>query len=458
MTENERRGVSIGTVFMLLMTLCVLVGCSIVFPRLMGSANIRMDDRAMQSSTNLNDSLPELSLSEIPIAPSVTPVVSQPVMEVQPTPEVTMEPPEVPAESPPAPIEPQINGTVTLTFAGSVCMDDLTRKSGYYSDSEKYDFTDNLALIADELSSDCTLLTLESITDTTGNVRQVPNAPDEVMDMLAAAHVNIVALGWNRAMDRGSEGAAETIRQASSRGMETLGLYDSQDDADRIRLIEIGEVKVAYLHYSTAITTTGKRQMNADDASYALPIITIGDSGVETISADINRAHQAGAHIVVVSINWSGSDTINTTSTKMKKFTQGLADAGADVIIGAGTKAVREVSWIMGKREDGSTHQTLCAWSLGSLLNGERGNGNVTGMLLHVQLNVTNGSVNFARVTYTPTYIWRYKQDDYYRYRVVASDLPAPGGMDESQAGNAARAFENLKKTLGNSPVTLRVK
>lgn len=451
MKQHEHRGVSLGTIVMLVLTVAVLGCCLMVLPRLMGMANIRMMDRAMLSETNLNDSLPELSLSDIPIVSHTeVPVATEaPAITPEPAPEVTEAPDETPL--------PAVSGTVQLTFGGSINMDDLTRKSGYYSDSEKYDFTENLALIADEMDSDFTLVTLEAITDENGNVRQIPNAPHEVMDMLAAANVDMVSLGYNRALERGLDGVKETVGQAAARGLETLGLHDSQEDADRLRIVELDGVKVAYLHYATAITSTAKRKMNADSAAFALPMTSIS-TGAEEVAQDITLAKDSGAHIVIVCINWSGSDSINTTSAKMKSFMQALADAGADVIIGSGTKAVKEVSWIMGKRADGSTRQTLCAWSLGSLLNGERSNGNVTGMLLHVQLSCTGDMVSFERVSYTPTYIWRYKQDDYYRYRVVASDLPAPDGMDESQAANAARAFENLKKTLGSSPVTLRTK
>lgn len=454
MSQHERRGVSPGTIVMLSLTLFVLIGSAIVLPRLMGPANIRMEDRAMHSSTNLNDSLPELSMSEIPLSSSTRPPQATEVPALTPevsTPEHTYapEPTAVPPE--------QVNATVVLTFGGSINMDDLTRKSGYYSDSGKYDYTDNLALIAGEMDSDITMVTLEAITDPDGNVRQVPNAPDEVMDMLASANVDVVALGYNRAFERGLDGARATIGQASQRGMETLGLYDSPEDAQRIRIIEVNGVKVAYLHYATSISSTSKRQLNADNAAYALPMATV-NGGADGIAQDVRRAREMGAHIVVVCLNWSGQDSINTTSTKMKNFVQDISDAGADVIIGSGTKAVREVTWIVGTLEDGSTHQTLCAWSLGSLLNGERNNGNVTGMLLHVQINVSGSDVSFELVSYTPTYIWRYKQDDYYRYRVVASDLTPPDGMDETQASNAARAFTNLKNTLGASPVTLRTR
>ena len=64
--------------------------------------------------------------------------------------------------------------------------------------------------------------------------------------------------------------------------------------------------------------------------------------------------------------------------------------------------------------------------------------------------------MTFDRTAYTPTYIWRYKQDSKYYYRVVASDKEPPDGMSDDQASNKDRAFENVKKKLADSPLTLR--
>lgn len=451
MKHRDFRGISLGTIVMLSLTLIVLIGFGRILPRLMGSANIRFEDRAMLSSVNLNDSLPTLSVVDIPI----TNATEVPSLTADPTQAVITAAPEATA----APVSPTpvVGGTVNLTFGGSINLDDLTRKSGYYPDSEKYDYTDNLSLIAQELDSDYTLVTLETITDPSGNVRAVPNAPDVVMDMLSTANVDMAALGYNRAFERGLSGLQSTVEQAQARGLETLGAYASQEDAARLRMVTIDNVRVAYLHYTNTLHSTSRKKLNAAGASYALPTAAI-DGGADEIAADIASARAQGANVVVVSLNWSGTESVNPNSSKLRSFMQALADAGADVIVGAGTKAVKEVSWIMGAREDGTTRQTLCAWSLGSLLNGGRNDGNVTGMLLHLKLSYTGNGVSFERVSYTPTYIWRFKEGSYYRYRVVASDLPAPDGMESAQADNAARAFENLKKIIGDSPITLRTK
>lgn len=79
-------------------------------------------------------------------------------------------------------------------------------------------------------------------------------------------------------------------------------------------------------------------------------------------------------------------------------------------------------------------------------------------MLLHLKVSVDgSGNVSVDEATYTPTYIWRYKQDGKYYYRVVASDQPAPDGMGDEQTEVKNRAYENLKKYLGEeSVITVR--
>ena len=178
----------------------------------------------------------------------------------------------------------------------------------------------------------------------------------------------------------------------------------------------------------------------------------VGNPGMERVCRSLRYLkRKTGADFVIV--NGENAAVVGM----MPNQAEDILDAGADVIVGAGTKAVKEVEWFMGNRPDGTTRQTLCAWSLGSLMNGSRNDGNVAGMLLHLQMAYTGNAVSFERVSYTPTYIWRFKEGSYYRYRVVASDLPAPDGMDSAQAENAERAYANIRKTLEDSPVTLRI-
>ena len=440
------RGVSLGTVCMLAITVAVSGLSAVILPRLLGKADFSMMVDGTLSALTLDDALPVLALNDIPIgevhhtpAPSSAPTASARLATPSPVPTAT----------------PVPGGTVTLTIGGSVNIDDAIRKSAYYSESKKYDFTEMMMLLKDEMASDLTLLTLENITLDSDKV-SANNAPSAVMDMLADAGVDILALGYPKAYDKGQAGLAATVEAARERGMTTIGAYLTENEANTLCMVTVDHVQVAFLHYTETISTTGQKAINADARSYALPTMYINGAAAAMLS-DVRKAREAGADVIIVSLNW-GTVSASKPTAAQKEVAQQLAEAGADVIVGAGSRVVQPITWLTSRQEDGSIRHTLCAWSLGSLLNESRKDGNVLGMLLQLQISFDGDSLSFEKVCYTPTYIWRYKQDGQYYYRIAVSDQPAPDGMSDEQAGYMEKALRNLKKYLGDSPVTLRTK
>ena len=443
---SMHRGVSLGTVCMLAITVAVSGLSAVILPRLLGKADFSMMVDGTLSALTLDDALPVLALNDIPIgevhhtpAPSSAPTASARLATPSPVPTAT----------------PVPGGTVTLTIGGSVNIDDAIRKSAYYSESKKYDFTEMMMLLKDEMASDLTLLTLENITLDSDKV-SANNAPSAVMDMLADAGVDILALGYPKAYDKGQAGLAATVEAARERGMTTIGAYLTENEANTLCLVTVDHVQVAFLHYTETISTTGQKAINADGQSYALPTMYINGAAAAMLS-DVRKAREAGADVIIVSLNW-GTVSASKPTAAQKEVAQQLAEAGADVIVGAGSRVVQPITWLTSRQEDGSIRHTLCAWSLGSLLNESRKDGNVLGMLLQLQISFDGDSLSFEKVCYTPTYIWRYKQDGQYYYRIAVSDQPAPDGMSDEQAGYMEKALRNLKKYLGDSPVTLRTK
>ncbi len=445
--KQPPRGVSFGTIFMLVVTLAVVGVSAATLPRLLGSADFSMNVSGAMDALSLDGAMPALNLTDIPISDA-----TEPPQEVAPeteAPAVTPEPTAVPTNT------PVPGGTVTLTLGGSINIDDAIRKSAYYSDSGKYDLAEIMVLLQEEMQSDLTLITLENITYDDEKVSAL-NAPSAVMDMLADAGVNIVALGHPKALDKGMEGLRATIDAAQERGITTLGAYANQADADELRMFTVNNVNIAFLHYTESITSTGKNAIKGAGVDYALPTIKL-NGAVEAMLADVRSAKQAGADVVIVSLNW-GKVSASKPTAEQKSIAQQLADAGADAIIGSGSRVVQPVTWLTTKDDNGATQHVLCAWSLGSLINESRKDGNVAGMLLQLQIHHDKGSISFQKVCYTPTYIWRYKQDSQYYYRIAVSDQPPPDGMSDDQIGYMEKALRNLQKFLGDSPVMLRTK
>ena len=463
--RKKYRGISLGTLLMLVLTLAVCGGCSYVLPKLMGHTDIAFNAGMVFEVLNLGESVTQLALSDIPLgvqtgleptpeAMATLPPASNPQTHQPQQPAVTAAPaPTVAVTAAPTAV-PVRGGTFTMTFGGTVNMGDALRKSGYYSESEKYDFSEMLSFMADEMRSDLTLVSLENLVIPDGKVSALI-APADVMNTLQEIGVDVLALGFPEGYEKKLEGLASTIDAANATGMTVIGGYKSQADRDNLRIVTLDNVKVALLHYTQTMSSASKSVLKKETSDFALPLTMQGGEPQEILS-DIEKARTLGAQVIVVSLNW-GTDGKGTPSSDQKELAQQLADAGADVIVGTGTLVVQPAAWLTGKNPDGSDKQTLCVYSLGSLLNELRKDGNVASILLQLTISCDgNGKVTFDRTAYTPTYIWRYKQDSKYYYRVVASDKEPPDGMSDDQASNKDRAFENVKKKLADSPLTLR--
>lgn len=450
--RKRRRGVSLGTIVILAWTALVVVATLMVLPRLSGDTTVTLNAGTMLQALSVFGDMPELSLSDIPIvgtttAPTATAAPGQTAPEQTLPPAVTPQPAHAVVQPEPT-MAP--GGSFTLTIGGSVNMDEAVRKSGYYSESEKYDFTELFSLIQDEWTGDVTLLSMENLV-IPGKKVSALNAPAAIMTALRSAGVDVLAMGFPKAFDQKLEGVTATLTTAEENALQVIGLYGSEGQQGLIR--NVNGVQVGFLHYTQSLSSTGAKAVKSAKATYAVPLL----SGEQAVS-DIAALRSAGAQAVIVSVNWDGSKT--TPNASQKELAQQLANAGADVIVGSGTGIVQPAVWLDATRSDGSKRQVLCAYSLGSLINAGRNNGDVASLLLHLSITVDgNGHVAVTRATYTPTYIWRYKQDGKYYYRVVASDQPAPDGMGSDQTDVKERALTNVQKYLGeDSVLTLRTR
>lgn len=445
--KGEHRGISLGTILMLSITMAVLLGCAMILPGLMGSPNGQVDVRKVLAVFQASG-LPSLTMSEIPISdprPSAETATATPlVAELAPV--ATAEPTAEPTATP----TPRVGGTFSLTIGGTINMDDAVRKSAYYSETQKYDMTELLSLIAGEMSGDMTMVMLENLMMQDNKMSSL-NAPEALADMLSACGVKLVSCGFPKVMDKGTDGLHATLEALKDRNLKIIGAYETQQEAEPL-ILTLNSVPVAFLHYTDGLSANGKKALKTAGAEYTVPL-----ADAATIAADVRKARENGAAVVIVSLNWGSSGASKPTSAQ-KKLAQAIADAGVDVIVGAGTRVAQPITWLTHQHEDGTIGQTLCAWSLGSLLNESRKDGNVAAMLLQLQIAWDGTNVSFCQVAYTPTYIWRQKWDGQYQYRVVASDQAAPVGMSEEQQTYMRKAQQRIEALLEDSPVTLRTK
>ena len=313
-------------------------------------------------------------------------------------------------------------------------------KSGYYSEAKAYDFDDMLALLRGDLQADISLVTLENLVVPDARVSKLI-APPEVMRMLRAGGADTVALGFSAAGEKGAAGIHTTISAAAAAGLRPIGIYASAADAaPEARIREVNGVRVALLHYTMNPTSAGKKKLKSDNAPALMPLTA-------QAAAEVAAARAAGAEVVIVSLHWGSVNAASPTKAQ-RQLAAELAEAGADVIIGAGARRVQTAEWLTSARG-----RTLCLWNLGCLLSDSRKNEAVAGMLAHLTFTVGTDGAVAIEAAYTPTFAWRYDVARVTRYQVVSALREAPDAMNGDQRSALQRARERVEGRMNGSPL-----
>ena len=334
---------------------------------------------------------------------------------------------------------------------GTVAMETGLVASGYYSEARTYDFSDVFSLLREDMQADLSLVTLENLVVPDVRLSKLI-APAQIMPMLQRAGISDVAIGFRRCFEQGSAGVASTREAAERSGLNCIGAFSDEEGARAAAQIrEVNGIRVALLHFTQNLTDSSANKLRREGRTSLVP-------RTSQAAADIRAAREAGAEVVIVSVHWGSSG--NTSPIRSQRtLAQEMADAGADVIIGTGSRVIQTAEWLTGARADGSQRQTLCCWSLGCLLSDSRDNSAVAGMLLHLSIEVGNrGWVTVRDASYTPTFVWRYSVASATRYQVVSALRSAPDLMNSDQRSALERAGTRVEKKLNGSALRERLR
>lgn len=433
--RRSKRGVSLGTVVMLLLTIVVLGGFCVLLPRLTGVTDVRTN--AAELAVAIDQSLSQIAASGVSL--------------VGPTPQASVLPPSSLATATPTPAAPTTppEQRFTLCAAGSIQINSNVQKA--LTDDGTYRFDILFGDLEGDLTADLSIATLEN--NVIGSAKlSDSNIPADVLVPLRETGVNALCLGYYGALNGGVAGLVETQQAVSTAGMTPYGVYASQQERDSLTLMDVNGISVALLSYQNELTSSGKRQTSDEEQAFV-----IASQQLPVISDDISKVRQAGAKVVVVSLCWGKEGATAPTSTQTE-LAQGIANAGADIILGTHSGTLQTVEILTAERGDGKYHPVLCAYSLGNLFTYDREQRSTLASILlrsDVVYDPATGCVAFDNLTYTPTYSWRGKEDDITRYRVILNDGQTyPDYVDDTQRGVMERCLTLVTDVMEGTPVS----
>ena len=368
-----------------------------------------------------------------------------------PTPPPTPTPTPVPTATPvptptptPAPTPSEV--TVTVAFSGEVLSHGpvISQAAADGSDEVPYDYRPMFAEVAPLFDAVdfavCHVETPVSSDNTSLSGYPIFNAPREMPAGLKASGYDACSTASNHSYDKGASGVESTVAMIEAAGLQQTGMARTAEERDAPALYAIGDLTLGHLSYTYSLNGFAL----PSDRPYLVNVTT-----VDRVLADAQAAKEAGADLVVLSIQWGNEYQVNPSQTQVDQATAFLESEWIDFIVGAHVHVVQPVDIINDK---------VVFYGVGNFLSNQSVNccpaASQNGIIVYVDIT---GSEEMgwavSGISFTPT---RVDRSDY--TIVPLPQALASGELDDATAQLYESVVEDTTEVLERRGVDIQIR
>lgn len=262
--------------------------------------------------------------------------------------------------------------------------------------------------------------------------------PTEVGDAIVKAGFNVVESANNHIDDFGEGFLTDTLNFWKTKypDVTLLGIHDSQEDADTVKIREVNGIKIAFLDYTYDTNVGG-----IEGKDYMIDMIR-----KEKITTMIQKAKQQADCIIFVA-HW-GTEDETMPNEYEKQWAAYLMEQGVNVIIGGHPHVLQPY----GRISDGKGNETVVFYSLGNFVSTQQKLEELLGGMAKftIQKTVENGKTSIQILTPTvEPLVMHYNSDagefGPYMLSDYTEELASQNGV-QKYIGDGVFTLDNLKK------------
>lgn len=262
--------------------------------------------------------------------------------------------------------------------------------------------------------------------------------PTEVGDAIVKAGFNVVESANNHIDGFGEGFLTDTLNFWKTKypDVTLLGIHDSQEDADTVKIREVNGIKIAFLDY-----TYGTNVGGIEGKDYMIDMIR-----KEKITTMIQKAKQQADCIIFVA-HW-GTEDETMPNEYEKQWAAYLMEQGVNVIIGGHPHVLQPY----GRISDGKGNETVVFYSLGNFVSTQQKLEELLGGMAKftIQKTVENGKTSIQILTPTvEPLVMHYNSDagefGPYMLSDYTEELASQNGV-QKYIGDGVFTLDNLKK------------
>lgn len=344
---------------------------------------------------------------------------------------------------------------IRIAATGDIMFHDTQLQSAFDEASGTYDFKSFFEDVKPILSlADLTIANFESTLggpDMKYTGYPLFNSPDEVVDAIQYAGIDVVTTANNHSLDTGSEGLKRTIHIFREKGIDTVGTFDEKPNS-RVLLKDIKGVKIAILSYTESTNGLGKNY-----STKALnDMLNLMDK--ERIVRDIQEAKDLNADFIISYMHW-GDEYAEEPNAKQIEYAQTMAQEGVDLILGSHPHVIQRSEVIETK-----DRQTFVIYSMGNFISNQRKEtlGSEREMtedgviiLADIKKNHETNETTIEHIEYIPTWVYRHQEDGQskYTYRILPiEDFLMSDEIAQTYKRRMERSFDSTVSKMEKEP------
>jgi poly-gamma-glutamate synthesis protein (capsule biosynthesis protein) len=238
------------------------------------------------------------------------------------------------------------------------------------------------------------------------------NSPDEIVDALKNAGVDLMSTANNHSIDTGPAGVKRTYNQLKKKQLLPVGTAPRPEE-QKPTIVEKNKIKVAFLAYT--------EQTNGNPVPQDQPYL-VNRINQTQIKQDIAEAKKQGAEFVVVSLHF-GVEYQRQPNEKQKQIAHQVLKDGADVILGSHPHVLQKMERV----KEGNKNKFII-YSMGNFVSNQSDPHTDEGIIVYLDLkkNFKTKQVKLEKISYLPTFVHKYQKNGKRNYAVIPQTSSEP--------------------------------
>lgn len=259
------------------------------------------------------------------------------------------------------------------------------------------------------------------------------NTPQQAGDALAETGFDVILHATNHTLDKHGSGVLSTLDfWKKYPEISVLGIHETKEDYDTVKIIEVKGVKIALLNY-----TYGTNGIPVpEDKSYIVELID-----EDKIKKDVLFAEE-NADFTIAFMHW-GTEYSITPDDDQRSLAGNMSLWGTDLIIGSHPHVIEPVEWITAD----NGNKTLVYYSLGNFVSRQLEAINLLGGVAKIKLKIEDGSVSIDEHAFLPI-VTHYNQNatkfKIYPLTEYSNKLAAEHGVADHDGAVSVERFTEM--------------